>query len=409
MSARLSKADREIVAQSKQNVEIETDRSVAGSMDETRSSKLKSDSDDDWWNPPTKTLRITSVETKLRWDQLQWKPHKDHFLQGSADWGVYKNDVMFALQSIGYVKGIKLTNLDKANFGSMIRRSVSEGPRRIIEDLSSGTDMMKLFDTTYRKSGMIQSESYFNDLLELSYDGGNSIEFVTKFRACVRDFKSTRQELSDNITILIFKRAVAKRAHRWHYEASHISKTKNWSLEELINDFISNHSLKTFLNQNISQKEGKPRVTSNLDVGRERNFNIQANRSENTGKLADKPKGQFGEKSAANKDHINCYVCGKNGHYANECKRGASNGMPRCYICKGDHFARQCPRRKLPHDQHEKQSGHKNKEKLIEYNAGEKWYQEWMRENGIFNNPEFEEMDYTDNEESPSPEQEVVV
>ncbi|RKF78482.1 hypothetical protein GcM3_064037, partial [Golovinomyces cichoracearum] len=123
MSARLSKADREIIAQSKQDVDIETDRSVAGSMDETRSSKLKSDSDDDWWNPPTKTLRIISVETKLRWDQLQWKPHKDHFLQGSADWGVYKSDVMFALQSIGYVKGIKLTNLDKANFGSMIRRS----------------------------------------------------------------------------------------------------------------------------------------------------------------------------------------------------------------------------------------------------------------------------------------------
>ncbi|RKF84259.1 hypothetical protein GcM1_129001 [Golovinomyces cichoracearum] len=206
MSARLSKADREIIAQGKQNVDIETDRSVAGSMDETRSSKLKSYSDDDWWNPPTKTLRITSAETKLRWEQLQRKPHKDHFLQGSADCGVYKNDVMFALQSIGYVKGINLTNLDKANFGSMIRRSVSEGPRRIIEDLSSSMDMMKLFNNTYRKAGIIQAETFFNELLELSYDGGSAIDFVTKFRTC---------------------RSVEKRAHRWHYEASHF---KNYEL-----------------------------------------------------------------------------------------------------------------------------------------------------------------------------------
>lgn len=254
MSTRASKADREIIAQSKKDIDIDTDRSVAGSMDEKRSLKSKSDSDDDWWNPPTKTLRITSAETKLRWDQLQWKPHKDHFLQGSADWGVYKNDVMFALQSIGYVKGIKLTNLDKANFGSMIRRSVSEGPRRIIEDLSSGTDMMKLLNNTYRKAGIIQAETFFNELLDLSYDGGSAIDFITKFRACVRDFKSTGQELADNITMLIFKRSVEKKAHRWHYEASHISKTMNWSLEDLINDFLSNHSLKNFSNQNISEK-----------------------------------------------------------------------------------------------------------------------------------------------------------
>lgn len=296
---------------------------MAGSIGETRSYKLKSDSDDDWYNPPTKRLRITSVETKLRWDQLQWKLHKDHFLQGSVDWGVNKNDVMLALQSIGYAKGIKLTNLDKANFGSMIRKSVSE-------DLISGTDMMKQFDTKYRKSGMIQSESFFNDLLEFSCDGENSIEFVTKYRACVRDFKSTGQEFAENITILIFKRAVEKRAHRWHYEASRISKTMNWSLEEPINDFLSNHSLKTFSNQDISQKGGKSRVTGNLEAGTERNFNIQANRTENKGKSAYRLKNNFGEKNAANKDHINIYVCGNNGKYANKCKKGASHGIFRC-------------------------------------------------------------------------------
>ncbi|CAD6503941.1 BgTH12-05684 [Blumeria graminis f. sp. triticale] len=252
MSGKLSKADCDIIAQQKDN-NLESGQLVARisgktrpsnyKMDESRSNRKsnvrrknvnnessssakrseQSDSDDDWWSPPQRTLQVTTAEMNLRWDQLQWKPHKDHFLRGSQDWGVYKNDVMFALQSIGYVKGIKLTNLDKANFGSMIRRSVTDNPRRIIEDLSSGLDMMKLLNKTYRQSGTIQAENFFNDLIELAYDGGNAIDFVTKFRVCVRDFKSTGQELADNITILIFKRAVEKRAHRWHYEASHTS------------------------------------------------------------------------------------------------------------------------------------------------------------------------------------------
>ncbi|CAD6502616.1 BgTH12-05207 [Blumeria graminis f. sp. triticale] len=243
MSGKLSKADRDIIAQQKDN-NLESDQSVASisgktrpsnyKMDESRSNRKsnvrrknvdnessssakrseQSDSDDDWWSPPLRTLQVTTAEMNLRWDQLQWKPHKDHFLRGSQDWGVYKNDVMFALQSKGYVKGIKLTNLDKANFGSMIRRSVTNNPRRIIEDLSSGSDMMKLLSKTYRQSGTIQAENFFNDLIELAYDGGNAIDFVTKFRVCIRDFKSTGQELADNITILIFKRAVEKRAHR---------------------------------------------------------------------------------------------------------------------------------------------------------------------------------------------------
>ncbi|SZF06177.1 unnamed protein product [Blumeria hordei] len=178
MSGKLSKADCDIIAQQKDN-NLESDQLVASisgktrpsnyKMDESRSnrksnvrrknidnessslgrSNKQSDSNDDWWNSPQRTLQATTAETNLRWDQLQWKPDKDHFLRGSQDWGVYKNDVIFALQLIGYVKGIKLTNLDKANFGSMIRRSVTNNPRRIIEDLSSGSDMMKLFNKTY--------------------------------------------------------------------------------------------------------------------------------------------------------------------------------------------------------------------------------------------------------------------
>ncbi|CAD6504421.1 BgTH12-06151 [Blumeria graminis f. sp. triticale] len=178
MSGKLSKADCDIIAQQKDN-NLESNQLVASisgktrpsnyKMDESRSNRKsnvrrknvdkessssarrneQSDSDDDWWSPPQRTLQVTTAEMNLRWDQLQWKLYKDHFLRSSQDWGVYKNDVKFALQSIGYVKGIKLTNLDKANFGSMIRRSVTNNPRRIIEDLSSGSDMMKLLNKTY--------------------------------------------------------------------------------------------------------------------------------------------------------------------------------------------------------------------------------------------------------------------
>ncbi|CAD6499783.1 BgTH12-03890 [Blumeria graminis f. sp. triticale] len=264
----------------------------------------------------------------LRWDQLQWKPHKDHFLRGSQDWGVYKNELMFDLQSIGYVKGIKLTNLDKANFGSMIRRSVTDNPRRINEDLSSGSDMMKLLNKTYRQSSTIQAENFFNDLIELAYDGGNAIDFVTKFRVCVRDFKSTGQELADNITILIFKRAVEKRAHRWHYEASHTSKTEQWSLEELFNDFISNYSLKAFHNTNKYHPNRDFRVNNNFDNKRGDKANIRLGQIENRGKLAFKPKINQGEKNPESKNQVVCYICGKTGHYTNNChsKRGTTQG-----------------------------------------------------------------------------------
>ncbi|CAD6498717.1 BgTH12-01134 [Blumeria graminis f. sp. triticale] len=431
MSGKLSKADRDIIAQQKDN-NLESDQSVASisgktrpsnyKMDESRSNRKsnvrrknvdnessssakrseQSDSDDDWWSPPQRTLQVTTAEINLRWDQLQWKPHKDHFLRGSQDWGVYKNDVMFALQSIGYVKGIKLTNLDKANFGSMIRRSVTDNPRRIIEDLSSGSDMMKLLNKTYRQSGTIQAENFFNDLIELAYDGGNAIDFVTKFRVCVRDFKSTGQELADNITILIFKRAVEKRAHRWHYEASHTSKTKQWSLEELINDFISNHSLKAFHNTNKYYPNRDFRVNYNFDNKRGDKANIRLGQIENRGKLAFKPKINQGDKNPESKNQVVCYICGKTGHYANNChsKRGTTQGPHRCHICRGNHYARECPARKSDHDRPLNQISTKGKEKMIEYNVGDDWYDEWMEENGIVNNPEIEETPHSSNDDS---------
>ncbi|CAD6500880.1 BgTH12-06584 [Blumeria graminis f. sp. triticale] len=178
MSGKLSKADCYIIAQQKDK-NLESDQLIASISGKTRPRNYKmyesrsnrksyvrrknvdnessslarsnkqSDSNNNWWNPLQRMLQVTTAETNLRWNQLQWKPHKDNFLRGSQDCGVYKNDVMFALQSIGYVKGIKLTNLDKANFGSMIRRSVTNNPRRIIEGLSSGSDMMKLLNKTY--------------------------------------------------------------------------------------------------------------------------------------------------------------------------------------------------------------------------------------------------------------------
>ncbi|RKF82968.1 hypothetical protein GcM3_018029 [Golovinomyces cichoracearum] len=38
------------------------------------------------------------------------------------------------------------------------------------------------------------------------------------------------------------------------------------------------------------------------------------------------------------------------------------------------------------------------RDKAIKYNAGESWHQEWMRENGIDNNPEAEELSEIEND-----------
>lgn len=180
--------------------------------------------DDDQCFPPERFLRVDKSDCILKRDILQWRPHKDQ-LNGPKDLRFYKNDIMFVLQAIGYIKGIQLTNLDKANFGSMIRRSACDKPRSLIEDLSSGMDMMRLLNTTYRLSGVILAEQYFNSLLDLKFNGEDAITFVTSFRAHIRDLKSTGQEMPYSIIMMILKRAVEKMAHRWHYE-SYTSESK---------------------------------------------------------------------------------------------------------------------------------------------------------------------------------------
>ncbi|RKF58191.1 hypothetical protein GcM3_183061 [Golovinomyces cichoracearum] len=118
---------------------------------------------------------------------------------------------MYALQGIGYTAGLKLLEMDKLKPGSMIRRTVKDGPRGIIEDISDGELMMQRLGQSYRQTGAIQAENFFSILHEMKYDGSNPLDCVTDFRQAVRDVRSTRLELPDGIVVIIFKLSVKEK------------------------------------------------------------------------------------------------------------------------------------------------------------------------------------------------------
>ncbi|RKF82277.1 hypothetical protein GcM1_173020 [Golovinomyces cichoracearum] len=211
-----------------------------------------------WWKFAQNNARDCSQQTVLRWNKSDFKCHRDNFLQGVTDWCIYRNDIMASLQSIGYIPGMKLLPLDKLRMGSMIRRTVTAGPRSIIHDLNDGELMMERLENSYRQAGVIQAESFFKILYELRYDGGDPLIFTTNFWRAVRDLRSTGEEISDGIVIMFFKIAVQQKAIRWHYEVSQSARNRSCNVEDIRSDFVSSNCLRRDLMQRQDQKMGQP-------------------------------------------------------------------------------------------------------------------------------------------------------
>ncbi|RKF81330.1 hypothetical protein GcM1_184017 [Golovinomyces cichoracearum] len=170
--------------------------------------ELEEECRNDCWELAENNAKRCSQRTISRWNELSFKLHRDLHLEGSRDWGAHRNNVMYALQVIGYTPSLKLFELDKLKLGSMIRRTVEDGPRRIIENFSYGELMMRRLGQSYCQTGAIQRENFFSTLLELKYDDGNPLDYVTNFRRAVRDVRSTKLELQDAIVIILFKLSV---------------------------------------------------------------------------------------------------------------------------------------------------------------------------------------------------------
>ncbi|RKF84364.1 hypothetical protein GcM1_102002, partial [Golovinomyces cichoracearum] len=214
------------------NVEAPDADSGADEATDTKLKELEEACRNDWWEFAENNARKFSQRTILRWNELSFKPHRDLHLEGQKDWGAYRNDVMYALQSIGYTPGLKLFELDKLKFGSMIRRTVKDGPRGIIEDISDGELMMRRLGQAYRQTGTIQGETFFSQLLEMKYSGDNPIDYVTNFRRAVRDVRSTKLELQDAIVIILFKLSVKDKAESWYHDVSQAARKITWTPEE---------------------------------------------------------------------------------------------------------------------------------------------------------------------------------
>ncbi|RKF59795.1 hypothetical protein GcM3_171016, partial [Golovinomyces cichoracearum] len=228
---------------------------------------------------------------------------------------------MYALQGIGYTPGLKLFELDKLKLGSMIRRTVKDGPRGIIEDISDGELMIKRIGQSYRQTGAIQGENFFKILLEMKYDGGNPLDYVTNFRRAVRDVRSTKLELQDAIIIILFKLSVKGKAENWYQVVSQAARKITWTAEELYNDFISSNNIKRPTRQGQTQIRGSAHIAeSSQGKGFQKNrFEFQTKFVK--GQRTRTPNDTNTSQTADNKPKksVQCWVCDQTGHYANQC------------------------------------------------------------------------------------------
>ncbi|RKF83196.1 hypothetical protein GcM1_162008 [Golovinomyces cichoracearum] len=117
-----------------------------------------------WWKFAQNNARDCSQQTVLKWNESDFKCHRDNILQGVTDWCIYRNDIMASLQSIAYIPGMKLLPLDKLRIGSIIRRTVTADPRSITHDLNDGELVMERLENSYRQAGVMQAESFFKIL-----------------------------------------------------------------------------------------------------------------------------------------------------------------------------------------------------------------------------------------------------
>ena len=111
------------------------------------------------------------------------------------------------LECIGYEAGMKLTPLDEVRLAAVIQRTTTAETRSLFIGMKRGTEMMRLFERTYRQVGEIQQEAIWGNLIALKYTGGCPVEYVTKFKTVVRDYMSTGGTLERRQILMIFKQS----------------------------------------------------------------------------------------------------------------------------------------------------------------------------------------------------------
>ena len=176
------------------------------------------------WDRPAGTVPRNGSRTLLEWNLFDWKPPQSDFLRGIGNWSMYREAVLLHLECIGYEPGMKLTPLDEVRLAAVIQRTTTAETRSLVMGMKRGTEMMRLFERTYRQVGEIQQEAVWGNLIALKYTGGCPVEYVTKFKTAVRDYISTGGTLAEKQISIIFKQSTKEKAGRWNSMVSTIAR-----------------------------------------------------------------------------------------------------------------------------------------------------------------------------------------
>ena len=134
---------------------------------------------------------------------------------------------------------MKLTSLDEVKLAALIQRASTSEAALLVSGMAKGTEMMILYEATYRQVGELQQESLYQKLMLLRYKGGCPVLYVTAFKTAVKEYQSTGGEMVQSQIKIQFKQSVKDKASRWHSTVSAVSRFQNWELKHLYQDFIS--------------------------------------------------------------------------------------------------------------------------------------------------------------------------
>ncbi|KAI1006510.1 hypothetical protein K3495_g1718 [Podosphaera aphanis] len=148
-------------------------------------------------NRPTTKRRQPEVQTALDWALFYWKPDPKNFLKGISNYSIYKESLLLQLECIGYEPETKLTRLDELKLVAVVQRTVVPKLAELIAGIKSGSSIMRLFESTFRRKGTVQLEALWSKLINLKYEGGCPITFVTRFKTDVRNYQNAGGTLSD--------------------------------------------------------------------------------------------------------------------------------------------------------------------------------------------------------------------